>query len=201
MTTQTIVQMEWDLFDQVRNIGGRANCQDSKTAFFTNRTAQLDAWTEELRKSYLQDLRAALMADRDPVSEKYAYMMERTNPAEFAEVAEYLPPRPAEKMAMVDEICAAHVAWLRELSARYPLLTGLGRGIDRSTDTPRSTSMETYLWGELSTYSKQTLGLYLDYVRQLKDKGKNLNEMILQNTVLAAGFSSLKEAEDHLARH
>jgi len=198
--TDTIVSIEWDLFQQVQNIGGRASCQDDRETFFIMRASQLDAWTPAMRKSYLADLHAAAEDGRSPLSEKYAYMMERTDPVGYARVKDALPPRSPEKLALIDFICAVHVDWLRKLSRKFPLLTGRGRNIDRSWDTPYSTSMETYLYGELSTYSLNTLLLYRDFVEQLQQAGQNLNELILRNTVLRYGYSSLEETEAHLAR-
>lgn len=193
--TDTIVTIEWDLFQQVQNIGGRAGCQDERDTFFLMRASQLDAWTPAMRESYLADLRAAVKEERNLLGEKYAYMMERTDPVGYAPLRDVLPPRNPEKEPLIDFICTAHVAWLRELSARYPLLTGRGRGIDRSWDSPHATSMETYLWGELATYSLNTLTLYRAYVETLLQAGQNLNELILRNTVRGYGWPDLEQAE------
>lgn len=196
--TKEIIDIEWTMFHNVRNVGGRADCQDDRETFALMRASQLSAWSAPLRESWLQDLRTAQAEGRDPLSEKYAYMMERTAPLDYAMVRHALPPRSPEKLALIEEICELHVDWLRHLSARFPLLTGRGRGIDKSTDSPTSTSMETYLWGELATYSMDTLQLYLAYARQLREEGKNLNEMILLNTVRLYGFDSLADAEANL---
>ena len=47
-----IVETEWDLFDKVRNRGGRAACQDDANTFFIMRSSQLAAWTTAMRESY-----------------------------------------------------------------------------------------------------------------------------------------------------
>lgn len=198
--TRQIAAIEWELFDQVQNIGGRADCQDDRTTFFIMRTSQLSAWNQQMRESWLQDLLSAQAQGRNPVSEKYGYMMQRTDPPRYLLIQDALPPRPQEKMEVVDHICAIHVAWFRAVSSSFPLLSGRGRAIDKSGDSPCSTSFETYLWGELSTYSHNTLMLYLEYVEQLKQEGKNLNEIILRNTAAAYGFPSLEEAEAFLTR-
>ena len=197
-TIRDIVEREWILFDKVNNIGGRASCQDERQTFFIMRSSQLAAWTEEMQLSYLEDIREAEAAGRNPLSEKYGYMMERTSPAEFAGIREQLPPRTPEKDALIVRICEIQVTWQEDLAARYPKLTGRGRSIRRSEDSPVNTSFETYLWGELATYSEKTLKLYADYVEQLKNEGRSLPEMVLQNTIEQYGFKSLAEAEERL---
>ena len=63
------------------------------------------------------------------------------------------------------------------------------------SDTPEYTSIETYLRGELFSYSEKTLQLYYDYVKNCKNENKNLAEMNLGNIVRHKGYKSLEEAE------
>ena len=121
--------------------------------------------------------------------------MERTCPREFAQIRDRLPPRDPEKDRLINGVCAVHVAWLEALAARYPHLVGRGRANRREEDSPAATSFETYLWGELATYSMETLRRYAAYVARLQKEGKNLNEMVLQNTAAQYGYGSLEEAE------
>ena len=192
---KAIVEMEWKLFDQVQNIGGRADCQDNRTTFFIMRSSQLMVWSTEMLDSYYDDLLTAHRSGRNLLTEKYAYMMERTSPEEFAGIRDALPPRSPQKDADIEEICKAHVIWQEELAAQYPRLTGNGRPIRRSADSKVCTSFETYLWGELATYSEKTIQLYAAYVRRLQREGKNLCRMILENTVSQYGYASLEQAE------
>ena len=198
-TVKSIIALEWAMFDLVQNIGGRATCQEDFVTFHIMRASQFLAWTQPMRESYLHDLQQAREAGRNLMEEKYAYMMERTSPTEYAKLRHLLPPREGEKELFIHEICLAHVAWLEALQARYPRLTGRGRPLRKEEDRPGTTSFETYLWGELATYSAKTLALYLAYVAQLHKEGQNLNEMILQNTARAYGYASLKAAEQGLA--
>ena len=190
-----IVELEWALFDKVQNQGGRAPCQDDWTTFQIMRSAQLSAWTPGMRWSYLTDLKTAQAEGRNPLAEKYGYMMEHTAPVEFEKIRDQLPSRTAEKDTVIKVICKAHVEWLEQLSTQYPKLTGRGRPIRSCEDGHGVTSFETYLWGELSTYSMETLRLYRAYVERLRWSGRNLNEMILENTVKQYGWSSLEDAE------
>lgn len=194
-----IVEAEWKLFDQVQNIGGRASCQDSPDTFFIMRSSQLMAWNEAMQESYWNDLTTATQQGRNLLTEKYAYMMARTSPAEFFRIRSQLPARLTEKDAYIEEICAVSVAWQEQLAEQYPHLVGHGRAIRKETDSLTETSFETYLWGELATYSLDTVKLYLAYIQQLEAQGKSLCEMILQNTVQQLGYASLAEAEAKLA--
>ena len=193
-----IADIEWVMFDKVNNIGGRASCQDEKQTFYIMRSSQLGAWSEALLESYLEDLEQAKQAGRNPLSEKYGYMMERTSPAEFAGIREQLPSRTPEKDALIDKICAQQTDWQEQLAERYPKLTGRGRSIRRTEDTPFNTSFETYMWGELATYSKKTIEIYADYVEEIRQAGKSIPEMVLLNTVKQYGFDSLDAAEERM---
>lgn len=194
-----IVETEWALFDRVPNRGGRAACQGDRETFFLMRSSQLAAWSADVQESYLADLRAACRAERNLLTEKYGYMMERTCRGSSPRSGTGCPPRDPEKDRLIDGVCAVHVAWLEALAARYPHLAGRGRAIRREEDSPADTSFETYLWGELATYSMETLRRYAAYVVRLQKEGKNLNEMVLQNTAAQYGYGSLEEAEARLA--
>lgn len=189
------VAMEWEMFDKVQNCGGRAACQDDAETFSIMRSSQFQAWDRELLESYREDLLYAQAQGRNLLCEKYAYMMERTAPAEYQRIKAALPVPSLEALYLADMICAAHVVWQEELAKRYPLLTGRGRPIRREADGPGVTSFETYLRGELLTYSVETLRLYAALVERNQKERINLCEQVLRNTVLQYGFSSLEEAE------
>lgn len=73
-----------------------------------------------------------------------------------------------------------------------------GRAIHTREDSPHGTSFETYLWGELLSYSEKTLVLYARHVEEVLQKGLNLNQQILEHTVSQYGYHSLDEAENEL---
>ncbi len=83
---QRLIEREWTLFDKVRNIGGRASCQDDRKTFFIMRGSQFLSWNVPLLESYENDLRAAQAEGRNLLAEKYGYMMMWTSPKEFKEV-------------------------------------------------------------------------------------------------------------------
>jgi len=194
MYIDEIIRLEWEMFQQAQNVGGRADCQENPEMFRLMRESQFAAWTEPLLTSYLHDLQAARREKRNLLAEKYAWMMEHTFPEEFTQLRDRLPALDPEKERLIGIICSLHVAWFAKLAARYPKLTGRGRPIHSSEDSPAATSFETYLRGELRTYSSRTVRLYAAYVQQLRRERWNLNEEILRNMVERSGFSSLAAA-------
>jgi hypothetical protein len=198
-TADEIIAIEWRMFDATQNRGGRAACQDDMDTFYIMRSSQLEAWNEFMRESYCDDLLEAQKQGRNLISEKYGYMMERTNPVEFEEIRDMLPPRDPEKDEIIDKICLAHTEWLDKLAKWYPHLANQGRPIHRTGDAIDVTSFETYLWGELATYSLKTIRLYAEYVEKLQDDGLNMNTMIMNNMVTKYGYSSMQAAEERLA--
>ena len=103
-TIGTIVGIEWEMMDKVQNCGGRAHCQDDWETFRLMRTSQMRAWNQPMLDSYLDDLRSAQTEGRNLLCEKYAYMMERTNPAEYAALRGFLPVPSLEKEWLADWI-------------------------------------------------------------------------------------------------
>lgn len=57
------------------------------------------------------------------------------------------------------------------------------------------TSVETYTRGELTTYSEQTLELYLNHLQKLEQNKVLFPMIVMKATVRANGYFSLDEAE------
>lgn len=195
---EKIVALEWKQFDKVKNEGGRADCQDNWNTFSIMRKSQYLAWNEDLLASYLQDLTDGEARGWNLITEKYARMMKSTAPEKYAELESQLPERSDERIAIQEEIIKIQVNWMEEFATRYPKMAGNARSIHTSEDTPFDTSYETYLRGELGTYSDDTLLLYGRFVVSLKQEGKNLAYIIMNNTAVLYGYGSVEEAEGKL---
>ena len=191
-----IVAMEWKMFQNVTNVGGRASCQDDFKTFSIMRSSQAIAWSEATLASYLEDLAEAQEHGRNLLTEKYARMMEFTAPGEYARIQHHLPPLEQETQLLIDRIATINLAWEEELSAKFPYIRLRGRPASTSDDTPHLTSIETYLRGELATYSTRTLALY--YQNVLEQKAANINgaQLVLAATMQRYGFSSLESANE-----
>lgn len=193
---EQVVRLEWDQFQQTENEGGRAACQGNWPVFHQMRASQFLTWPQELLASYQADLEEADRVGRNLVTEKYARMMASTAPDEYRERIEpYIPRLDEARVAQQERIIATQVDWARDFGNRYPKLGAAMRVLTTAEDTPENTSFETYLRGELGTYSQATLDLYERMVDTLRSQGRNLTEETILNTVTIGGFANLEEAE------
>ena len=87
---------------------------------------------------------------------------------------------------------------MEDFAKQYPKAAGNARTIHTSEDTMFDTSYETYLRGEISTYSDETLDLYGRFIADLCREGKNLAKMTMENTAILYGYQSLEELETKL---
>ena len=195
---EKLVNLEWKNFDNVKNEGGRADCQDDWDTFSIMRTSQYLTWTEEMLMSYIQDFEDAMAKGWNLITEKYGRMMESTAPARFEEIKNQFPYLAEEKKMIIDEIVKIQVSWMEDFASKYPYMAGNSRVIHTYEDTPFSTSFETYLRGEMRTYSDRTLDLYGRFIVSYLQAGKNLTKEIMTNTALLYGYESLEKAEELL---
>ena len=194
-----IVDEEWRQFQQVQNEGGRASCQDDRDTFVLMRTSQFTPWAEEVLASYQQDLKRAGEQGWNLLTEKYARMMEHTAPQQYARLADRLPERSAERLQLQELLISIMMRWTREVERRCPHLMGRGRNLSSEQDGPWNVSSETYLRGELGTYSDETLRLYAQMVLELLSQGKNLVEQNMTCMARGYGYRGLEDAENACA--
>ena len=127
--------------------------------------------------------------------EKYARMMKSTNPEKYLALEKDLPVITEERNAIQEEIIKIQVAWMEEFAEEYPNMAGNARSIRTSEDTAFNTSYETYLRGEMSTYSESTFILYSGFIVALLKKSRNLAMETMENTAKLYGYDSLEDAE------
>ncbi|MFV0634048.1 DUF4125 family protein [Demequina sp.] len=193
---EAIVKHEFAQFDRVDNEGGRAACQDNWPTFRAQRLSQFLTWPLDLLGSYARDLDDADATGRNLLTEKYARMMASTEPERFARDLEpHLPALTAERAALQERVIAQQVQWAGDFHARYPLLGAGMRTLRTSQDTLADTSFETYLRGELSTYSERTMAGYARLIDHVAARGENLTELTVTLTVRLSGFDGLADAE------
>ncbi|MCR4787311.1 MAG: DUF4125 family protein [Lachnospiraceae bacterium] len=195
-----IVMLEWESFDKVKNEGGRAFCQDDWATFSIMRKSQYLTWSDEMLRSYLHDFNAANAVGWNLITEKYGRMEESTAPEEWAKIKDSFPPIDEDRKAIIESIVSIQTGMMEEFAAEYPMSASNARSIHTSEDTPYNTSYETYLRGEISTYSARTLVLYGRFVAGLSEKGLNLARMIIENTAIMYGYGTLKHMEESLSR-
>lgn len=195
---EQIISLEWTAFDKVKNEGGRADCQDDFNTFQLMRKSQYMTWDEELLLSWKNDLLTARDRCINLITYKYGYMMESTAPEKFAIIKDQMPVVSKEKRKLIDQIVEIQVGWMEEFATQFPKLAANSRSVHTMDDNMYNTSAETYLRGELMTYSDETLKLYGSFIVDLAKSGKNLTQMTVENTVHLYGYQSLEAAEEAL---
>lgn len=194
----TIVSLEWEAFDKVQNQGGRASCQDDFTTFSIMRKSQYMLWTELMLESLIADFTAAKDAGWNLITEKYGRMEESTAPEEYDKIKDRFPAVSEEKKQIIEAIVAIQVGMMEEFAKEYPKAASSARSIHTYEDTPYNTSYETYLRGEISTYSDETLALYGRFVAEYAKEGKNIAHDTIANSAILYGYKSLEDMEEKL---
>lgn len=190
---EKILEKEWKYFSNLNNIGGRADCQDNREDFIIMRKSQWETFNEEILLSYLEDLNSK----NNPLFQKYAQMMKYNSPEEYKKIKDILEKASEEKTDLVNKIMFIYMEWEKEFFERYPIFSSMGRPLYSSEDDNIETSIETYLRGELLSYSEKTLKLYLNYVIDNKEKNINLAIKNMDNLARMQGFNDSDEVEEY----
>ena len=190
---EKILEKEWKYFSNLNNIGGRADCQDNREDFIIMRKSQWETFNEETLLSYLEDLNSK----NNPLFQKYAQMMKYNSPEEYKKIKDILEKASDEKTDLVNKIMFIYMEWEKEFFERYPIFSSMGRPLYSSEDDNIETSIETYLRGELLSYSEKTLKLYLNYVIDNKEKNINLAIKNMDNLARMQGFNDSDEVEEY----
>lgn len=175
-----ILELEWEMFSNVRNRGGRAVCQENPQTFRIIRSGGFMVWSEETLESYRADLEEARDAGRNLMTEKYARMEELIDP---------LNP---DALPLITQIVGKECDWAEEFRKRYPQAR-MARPIRDSEAPPSVVSAETYSRAELETYSMRTLELYQRDNQEIEARGQNRIEMAALN--MSKKFSEEQDVE------
>lgn len=165
-----IIKIEEDMFKEVNSdFEEKASCQDQLKTFRRMRYMSFIVLSSETLQSYYEDLRFALKNDRNLMWEKYARM------------DDLIPS--LNDSPMIDEIIAIEESWLKDVHEKYPLAVNY------------SPSFKRYAKGELETYSKATLELYLKDLKLAQRAKENLIKQRYEVLYKLMGFKSLDEVE------
>lgn len=177
---EEILEKELRMFLAVRTVG-RAACQEQPEEFRRFRTAQFSVWPADALESYRNDLVAAEHNDTNLMTLKYARM------------GNQIPC--LNEDPIIDRIVEIQYGWQKELFEKYPRVMRRGRPLDSRDNTLGGTSFETYLRGELETYSQETLRCLLRDMEAARQNGVNRNEKVYEALIASYGISSLAAAE------
>ena len=198
----TILEKEWGMFAAVNDRAAqdpsnknRPSCRDFPDEFRLHRTAQLTAWSENTLAAYLDDLVEAEQSGKNLMTYKYARM-------------EGLIPK-ENHSPHIDRIAGIMVDWQREFIRSYPRIMSGGRPLTRDQGRNQGggqdrnpggnqgglVSFETYLRGELETYSEKTLASLYGDVQDYQRRGKTFPEEIYTFLAREKGYASIAQAE------
>ena len=175
-----ILKRELDMFLAVPTLQ-KASCQEDPEMFKVFRCSQFITWSRETLESYMQDLKSAKKKNINLMTQKYARMDNLINKI--------------KENPVMNKIADIEIEWQKEMFEKFPCLMGGARTLRSSEDTPSATSFETYLRGELETYSDNTLIFLLKDVKDYFEQNKN---MVMENhlhMVKQLGYDSLDDAE------
>lgn len=193
-----VIKLEWEQFDKTQNEGGRASCQNDFNTFNIMRKSQFLVYGKELLESYYNDLIEANKCGRNLITEKYARMMASTAPDEYRKIEPMLPKIGLEQIAHIENITKLQVSMMVEFANNYPKMAQNARNIHTYEDSEYNTSYETYLRGEMLSYSYKSVLLYEKMLEDFKAAGRNIAKEIMTNTALLYGYNSLEHAEESL---
>lgn len=190
---EEILEKEWSYFSKLNNIGGRADCQDNGEDFIIMRKSQWETFNEETLLSYLEDLNSK----NNPLFQKYGQMMKYNSPEEYEKLKVILESPSKNKITLVEKIMSIYMEWEEDFFKKYLIFSSMGRPLYSTEDDNIETSIETYLRGELLSYSEKTLKLYLDYIIDNKEKNINLAIKNMDNLAKMQGFNDSDDVESY----
>jgi hypothetical protein len=181
---EAILAIELEMFRSVPT-ETRSSCKDYPESFKLHRRVQFGVWSEDTLASYLDDLRRANGLGRNLMTYKYARMQN------------IVPPE--NDRPLIGEIVKMHFRWQKEMFEKYPAFMHGARPLSSDEDTDSATSFQTYLRGELESYSERTLRLLYRDMNEKLARGVNMSEEVYELLVKKMGYPSLAEVERSLA--
>jgi hypothetical protein len=177
---EEIISRELTMFLSVPS-AHKSPCQEHPEGFELHRRAQFSCWSIETLESYLRDLERAQENGTNLMTQKYARM-------------DNLIPE-LNSNPLIDTIVGYQCAWQRSMIRKYPGIMSGGRPLSSAEDSAFMTSFETYLRGELETYSDATLEHLSKDILAKHAQGISMAEELYTCLVKDMGYDSLNEAE------
>ena len=176
------------MFKSLKNIGGEASCQRNYPYFKLMRESQYLCFSLELLKSYLNDLHEALKYNYNLLEIKYGFMEETVDKEAFAKIKDRLPKISKFQAKLIEGICDV-VLEMKEEYDKTP--HARMRDNTRNYDNYNNASYETYLKGELSSYSEKTLYFYARMLQELSQNKQNIVDLTTRYTYFLRCYESV----------
>ena len=179
-----ILNLEWDFFDEVHGLNGRASCQDDSQTFVVMRLAQHLAFPSEVRTSLLTDYKNLRDDNINPIEGKYARMMMYTDEEKYAKLLDRLPGVSPIKRQVIVEIVKILEQDLINFKEKYPVTMSHSRPLQSEE---KDVSSLEYFYAELTFFSYRSLRLMKKYLEEIE---KSFVEDIISNTVILSEYLS-----------
>ena len=102
---EKIIELEWNMFQRVENIGGRASCQEDFETFYIMRRSQYENWTDQMLDVWTNYVLDCGAEGRNLLSEKYARMMQYSDLHYYNKHLKHkLPATPVRIFRLINEI-------------------------------------------------------------------------------------------------
>lgn len=193
-----IAKLEFEAFDKVQNEGGRASCQNNWPTFSVMRRSQYMTWNRTMLLQYYYDFGREYARGHNLITEKYGRMMESTANSRYEAIKEHFPELSEQKKAVIEQIVALQMGMMERFAEEHPGVADNARSLHTYEDNFMNTSYETYLRGEISTYSDKMLQLYGRFVVECVSTGKNIARMTIENTAKLYGYVNLEAFENRM---
>lgn len=193
-----ILEIELDFFKRTNNTDGVAECQLDFEEFLIMRSSQWESFDVKTNESYLKDLEIAKNDNRNIVQEKYLYMMKNSANDEYEKIKYILLDKPKGHEVLVRQISKIYMDMAKDFYEKYPNFSKHLRPLYKENDTKERCSVETYLMGELMSYSLITLVHLFDYIKILKENNENIIYIINTKVAEKKGMESIENVEKYL---
>lgn len=193
-----IARTEFEAFDKVKNEGGRASCQNDWPTFSVMRKSQYMTWNRTMLLQYLYDFNREYRRGHNLITEKYGRMMESTAPDRYEEIKDNFPELSDEKKAVIEQIVGIQMQMMESFAEKHPNVAQNARSLHTYEDNIVNTSYETYLRGEISTYSDKMLQLYGMFVVQCASDNVNIAYKTIENSAKLYGYKDIDEFEKNM---
>ena len=161
------------------NAEGEPECRNSTEMFKLHRSVQFSAWSGDTLESYLDDLKAAELENRNLMTYKYARM------------DDLIPTENDDPLVQV--ITDIQIQWQLEMVEKYPDLMKNARGVTSPENSPLSVSFARYLSAELESYSSRTLQLLYRDIEEYLENDINMSEKVYNKLISSLGYESIEE--------
>jgi hypothetical protein len=192
---EDLIELEWKEYQEI------TKNEDQKDNFFRLRRSQFALWSDKMLESRFWDLERAKDSGHNLLADKYTWVLKYTDPEDFEKTKLNLAVEDMDQETLINIITTIETEWENMFEKEYPNLSRFSSRLHSYEDKKENLPFNACLWGELHTFSKNTLDAYWDMVDYFAETGKNMISAIMYAMVKEYGYRSLEEAEKAAPRN